>query len=52
MASPHDRAWSEGHKAGKHNEPLSACPYGSGMMQQSWQVGWRAGQAAKATKSG
>ncbi|MCL6741709.1 ribosome modulation factor [Sphingomonas sp. RB56-2] len=50
MASPQDRAWSEGHKAGKHGEPISACPYGSGMMQQSWQVGWRAGQAARDAK--
>jgi hypothetical protein len=34
MASPQDRAWSEGHKAGSHDQPLSSCPYGSGMMQQ------------------
>ena len=51
MANPHDQAWSEGHKAGKHNEPLNACPYGSGMMQQSWQAGWRAGQATKDAKN-
>jgi ribosome modulation factor len=52
MASPHDRAWSEGHKAGKHNEPETANPYGSGTMQQAWQTGWKAGQATKSAKTG
>lgn len=47
MASPQDRAWSEGHKAGAHGQPLSACPYGSGMMQQKWHQGWHEGQKAK-----
>lgn len=51
MASPHDRAWSEGHKAGKNAKPISACPYGSGMMQQHWQAGWNAGHAAKESGS-
>ncbi len=47
MASPQDRAWSEGHKAGSHGQPLSSCPYGSGMMQQKWHQGWNEGQKAK-----
>lgn len=47
MASPHDRAWSEGYKAGKIDREINSCPYGSGMMQQAWQNGWREGQKAK-----
>ena len=51
MASPHERAWSEGHKAGKNAKPAKACPYGSGTMQQHWQAGWAAGQAASKSDS-
>lgn len=51
MASPHERAWAEGHKAGKHSKSKNSCPYGSGMMQQHWQNGWAAGQAAKDANS-
>lgn len=47
MASPHDRAWAEGHKAGKNAKPKTSCPYGSGMMQQHWQNGWAAGHEEK-----
>ena len=50
MASPQERAWSEGHKAGSHDKPLSSCPYGSGMMQQKWQQGWSEGQKARDAK--
>lgn len=50
MANPQDRAWSEGHKAGSHGQPLTACPYGSGIMQQKWHEGWREGQKAKDAK--
>ena len=50
MASPQDRAWSEGHKAGSHDKALSSCPYGSGVMQQKWHQGWHEGQKAKGAK--
>ena len=50
MASPQDRAWSEGHKAGSHDQPIGSCPYGNGMMQQKWHQGWREGQKAKDAK--
>ncbi len=43
MASPHDRAWSEGYKAGTHSQSLSSSPYKKGMMQVAWHQGWREG---------
>jgi len=47
MASPHDRAWSEGHKAGKHDQPVSSSPYKKGMMHTAWLRGWAAAQKAR-----
>jgi ribosome modulation factor len=43
LASPHDRAWSEGHKAGKNKQDISSSPYKKGMMQVAWMQGWQAG---------
>ena len=50
MANPQERAWSEGYKAGKHNEPMSKCPYRSGMAMQAWMQGWRNGQQSRDAK--
>jgi ribosome modulation factor len=43
VTSPHQRAWLEGHKVGKNNEPVNICPYGAGMMQVNWLKGWHEG---------
>ena len=50
MASPIDRVWSEGHKAGKNGSPESANPYKAGMAQQAWLKGWHIGVQAKEAK--
>lgn len=51
MASPIDRVWSEGHKAGKHGSSESACPYKAGMAQQAWLQGWRIGVQSRDAKN-
>jgi ribosome modulation factor len=51
MASPIDRVWSEGHKAGKHGSPVTANPYKAGMAEQAWLKGWHIGAQARDAKN-
>jgi ribosome modulation factor len=51
MPSPMDKVWSEGYKAGKHDQPLSSSPYKKGMTYQAWVQGWENGQKAREAKA-
>ena len=46
-AHPQERAWSEGHKAGKNDRLRTSCPYNKGMMQRAWLGGWGEGHKSK-----
>jgi len=50
LAHPQERAWSEGHKAGKSDRLRTSCPYNKGVMQQAWLAGWGEGQKSKNAK--
>jgi len=52
MAHPQERAWSEGHKAGKNDGLRTSCPYNKGTMQKAWLAGWGEGQKSKNSKDG
>jgi len=47
MASPHERAWSEGHKAERTPSPRNRVPMEAAPCSSiGRQAGWAAGQAA------
>ena len=52
MANPQERAWSEGHKAGKHGQAEGSSPYKKGTLSEAWLQGWRVGQQSRDGKDG
>jgi len=50
VASPQDKAWSDGYAAGKKGRPETVSPYKKGAFMIAWQQGWQNGVKARDDK--